>query len=81
MPTHTQRGADVKGRRPVNVRVKLPEGASLVAGRPLVQIERIAAGAESEPLVYVVKGTSGAKVVVEAVGPDTGVVTTEAVIP
>lgn len=81
LPTHTQRGAEVKGRRPTNVRIKLPEGATLAAGRPLVQIERIAGGAESEPLVYVVRGPSGAKVVVEAVGPDTGRVTTEAVIP
>jgi hypothetical protein len=81
LPTHTQRGADVRGRRPVNVRVRLPEGASLVAGKPLVQIERLAGGAESDPLVYVVRGASGAKVVVEAVGPDTGTVTTEAVIP
>jgi hypothetical protein len=81
LPTHTQRGADVRGRRPVNVRVRLPEGASLAAGKPLVQIERLAGGAESEPLVYVVRGTSGAKVVVEAIGPDTGTVTTEAVIP
>jgi hypothetical protein len=81
LPTHTQRGADVKGRRPVNVRVRLPEGAALVAGKPLVQIERIAGGAESEPLVYVVRGPSGAKVVVEAVSPDAGTVTTEAVIP
>jgi hypothetical protein len=81
LPTHTQRGADVKGRRPINVRVKLPDGAKLEAGRPLVQIERIAAGAESEPLVYVVRGPSGAKVVVEAIGPDTGTVATEAVIP
>jgi len=81
LPTHTQRGADVKGRRPVNVRVKLPPGATLEGGKPLVQIERIAAGAESDALVYVVRGTSGAKVVVEAVGPDTGTVATEAVIP
>ncbi len=81
LPTHTQRGAEVKGRRPVNVRVRLPDGASLVAGKPLVQIERLAGGAESEALVYVVRGTSGAKVVVEATGPDTGTVTTEAVIP
>jgi len=81
LPTHTQRGADVKGRRPVNVRVRLPEGASLVAGKPLVQIERLAGGAESEPLVYVVRGASGAKVTIEATGPDTGTVTSEAVIP
>jgi len=81
LPTHTQRGADVKGRRPINVRVKVSDGAKLEAGRPLVQIERIAAGAESEPLVYVVRGPSGGKVIVEAVGPDTGTVTTEAVIP
>jgi hypothetical protein len=81
LPTHTQRGADVKGRRPVNVRIRLPDGASLAAGKPLVQIERIAGGAESEPLTYVVRGPSGAKVVVEATGPDTGTVTTEAVIP
>src|SRR5262245_14991954 len=81
LPTHTQRGAEVKGRRPVNVRIRLEGGATLVAGKPLVQIERLAGGAESDPLVYVVRGTSGAKVIVEAVGPDTGTVTTEAVIP
>jgi hypothetical protein len=81
LPTHTQRGADVKGRRPLNVRVKLPDGAKLEAGAPLVQIERLAAGAESEPLIYVVRGPSGAKVVVETKGPDTGTVSTEAVIP
>lgn len=81
LPTHTQRGADVKGRRPVNVRVRLPEGASLVAGKPLVQIERIAGGAETDALVYVVRGPSGSTVTIEAVGPDTGTVTTEAVIP
>jgi hypothetical protein len=81
LPTHTQRGADVRGRRPVNVRIRLPKDATLVAGKPLVQIERIAGGAESEPLVYVVRGPSGAKVTIEATGPDTGTVTTEAVIP
>jgi hypothetical protein len=81
LPTHSQRGADVKGRRPVNVRIKLPDGATLAAGKPLVQIERLAGGAESDALTYVVRGPSGAKVVVEATGPDTGTVTTEAVIP
>ena len=81
LPTHTQRGTDVKGRRPVNVRVRLPQGAALVAGTPLAQIDRIAGGAETDPLVYVVRGPSGAKVVIEATGPDTGTVTTEAVIP
>ena len=81
LPTHTQRGADVKGRRPVNVRIRLPDGAALAAGKPLVQIERIAGGAESDPLTYVVRGPSGARVVLEATGPDTGTVTTEAVIP
>ncbi len=81
LPTHTARGAEVRGRRPINVRVRLPEGATLVGGRPLVQIERLANGAESEPLVYVVRGASGAVVTVEARGPDTGNVVLEARIP
>jgi hypothetical protein len=72
LPTHTQRGADVRGRRPLNVRVKLPQGAKLVAGKPLTQIERIAGGESTEPLRFVVSGPSGATVTVECVGPDTG---------
>ena len=80
LPTHTQRGADVKGRRPLNVRIALPEGATLLAGKPLVQIERIAGGAESEVLRWVVAGTSGGKVRIDCAGPDTGTTTLEAVI-
>lgn len=81
LPTHTQRGADAKARRPVNVRVRLPAGATLVAGKPLVQVERIAGGAQTEPLLYVVRGAKGAKVLVEATSPDCGTTTLEAVIP
>lgn len=81
LPTHTQRGADVKGRRPLNVRVVLPDGATLLAGKPLVQIERLAGGAESEVLRWVVTGTPGAAVRVTCTGPDTGKVEMEARIP
>lgn len=81
LPTHTQRGAEVRGRRPLNVRIRLPDGATLVAGRPLVQVERLGPGASSDPLKYVVSGPSGAVVRVECVGPDTGTRTLEVRIP
>lgn len=81
LPTHTQRGADVRGRRPLNVRPVLPAGAKLLAGRPLVQVERLAGGAESEELRWVVAGPSGATVTLECVGPDTGRTVFDVVIP
>lgn len=81
LPTHTRRGADVKGRRPLNVRVKLPAGAALSAGRPLVQVERLAGGSETEPFRWVVTGPSGATVTIECTGPDTGTTTLEVRIP
>ncbi|MCE9635982.1 MAG: hypothetical protein K8T90_09770 [Planctomycetes bacterium] len=81
LPTHTQRSVDVKGRRPLNVRVLLPDGATLLAGRPLVQVERLAGGEDTDALRWVVAGPSGATVVVECVGPDTGRRTLEVKIP
>lgn len=83
LPTHTQRGADVRGRRPLNVRVKLPSGATLLGGDPLVQIERIGGGARSNELRWVVAGRSGDKVTLEVTAPDGGTVTSESevVIP
>ena len=74
LPTHSERGAEVRGRRPLNVRVSLPDGATLLAGKPLVQIERIAAGERSDELAWVVTGPSGAEVRVTCTGPDTGTV-------
>jgi hypothetical protein len=81
LPTHTQRGAEVRGRRPLNVRVKLPPGATLLGGDPLVQIERIAGGARSNELRWVVAGRSGEKVTLEVTAPDGGTTTSEVVIP
>jgi hypothetical protein len=81
LPTHTQRGAEVRGRRPLNVRVVLPDGARLVAGRPAVQVERLAGGAETDEMRWVVAGPSGATVRFECSGPDTGTTTLEARIP
>jgi hypothetical protein len=81
LPTHTQRGAEVRGRRPLNVRVRPPQGAKLVAGKPLTQIERLAGGAETEAMRFVVAGPSGAVVTIECVGPDTGRRVLEVKIP
>ena len=81
LPTHTERGAAVRGRRPVNVRVKLPDGAKLLAGRPHQQISRIAAGGKSGEMRFVVQGRSGQTVVVEATTPDAGTTTLEVQIP
>ncbi len=78
LPTHTRRGADLReGRRPVNIRVRLPLGARVMAGKPLVQIERLGPGERSDELRFVVRGPSGTKVVVEASAPDAGMVTLE----
>lgn len=81
LPTHTQRGADVRGRRPLNVRVAVPDGAALVAGKPLVQVERLAGGAESGAMRWVVSGPTGTTVRVSCTGPDTGTTTLEVQIP
>jgi hypothetical protein len=81
LPTSTQRGVEVKGRRPLNVRVNLPAGAKLVAGKPLVQVERLAGGDETDAMRWVVAGPTGASVTIECVGPDTGRRTLEVKIP
>ncbi len=72
LPTHTARGAAVRGRRPLNVHVVLPRGAKLLAGKPHVQIERLGPGAASGELAWVISGASGGSVRIEVSGPDTG---------
>jgi hypothetical protein len=81
LPTHTVRGAELRARRPLNVRVILPDGASLAGGRPLVQIERLAPGGASDELAWVVAGRAGDTVRIEVTGPDTGTVVHEERIP
>jgi hypothetical protein len=81
LPTHMKRGAEVKGRRPINVRVKLPPDAHVLAGKPLVQVERLGPGERSDELKFVIRGTSGAKVVLEATGPDVETIRLEHEIP
>lgn len=81
LPTHLARAAEVRGRRPVNVRIALPEGATLRAGDPSRQIERIDAGGESDELAWVIVGPSRSKATVTATSPDAGTVTLEVEIP
>lgn len=81
LPTHTARGAELRARRPLNVRVVLPDGARLEGGRPLVQIERLAPGGASDELAWAVAGRSGDAVRIEVTGPDIGTVVHEEVIP
>jgi hypothetical protein len=80
-PTHSQRGVEVRGRRPVNVWLRTPDGCTLLGGQVHTRIERIGAGAASDELKFVVKGPSGATVRVEAVAPDAGTTTLEVRIP
>ena len=81
LPTHTARGAELRVRRPVNVRLRLPDGATLEGGRPLTQIERLAPGATSDEMAWVIAGRSGDTVRIEVTGPDTGTVVHEERIP
>jgi len=81
LPTHTERGAEVRGRRPINVWVRLPEGATLLAGKPHQQIERLAGGAASDEMRFVIQGPAGATVRIEAVTPDAGTTVLEVQIP
>ena len=81
LPTHTARGAELRARRPLNVRVRLPAGARIEGGRPLVQVERLAPGGASEELSWVVVGRTGDVVAIEVTGPDTGTVRLEETIP
>ena len=46
-----------------------------------MQVERLAAGAATDELSWVVVGAAGATVRVEAGGPDTGTITLERSIP
>ena len=81
LPTHTARGAELRARRPLNVRIVLPAGATLAGGRPLIQIERLAPGGASDEMAWVVSGRSGDVVRIEVTGPDTGTVVHEEMIP
>ncbi len=81
LPTHTARGAQLRARRPLNVRVVLPDGATLAGGRPLVQIERLAPGGASDELAWVVAGKSGDTVKIEVSGPDLAPIAHEVRIP
>jgi len=81
LPTHTERGAELRARRPLNVRIEVPQGGALLAGDPHEQIERIAGGGSSDELAWVVSGPSGATVRVTCTGPDTGTVVLERTIP
>lgn len=81
LPTHTERGAEVRGRRPVNVWLRAPLGCTLLGGDVHTKLERIGAGAASDELKYVVKGPSGTIVRVEVVTPDAGTTTLEVRIP
>ncbi len=81
LPTHTERGAALRARRPLNVRVRLPGDATLAGGRPLVTVARLAPGGSSDELAWVVAGPRGAVVRIEVSGPDTGTVVLEERIP
>ncbi|MCG3135584.1 MAG: hypothetical protein HMLKMBBP_03302 [Planctomycetes bacterium] len=81
LPTHTARGVETRARRPLDVRAELPQGASLAAGAPSHRIERLAGGAESDEMRWVVAGPSGAVVRIVCTGPDTDEVVHEARIP
>ncbi len=81
LPTHLKRAANVRGRRPLNIRVVLPAEAQLISGAELVQIERLGPGAKSDELRYVVSGPTGTTITIEVTGPDTGTVRRDFVIP
>ncbi len=81
LPTHTERGAELRARRPLNIRVEVPPGGALLAGDPHEQIERIAGGGSSNELSWVVSGPTGATVRITCTGPDTGTVVLERTIP
>jgi len=81
LPTALDQGVRTRKARPVRVDLKLPNGASILTGRPMELVYQLEGGGARHALEWTVQAPAGSKMTIEAASPRAGAVRQEVTLP